>query len=658
MSKLSIAVIANCQFQTYAEALSIFLPNTNVQGFHVDNAIRNNIDLDVYDYIFIQRFGEKRSFFSEQKIANKGNVIFIPYILFSGYHPDYLATITANGNIIPSPLNTTACHSKIVALSHASGLTEEECFSLFDPEFYNIRRYGNVFSVSAENLISQLNDHDLDGNYLVNKWIKNDVFVFTPNHPKHYVIIDIARELAKKIPDQFINRKNIANYLQDHLAKGPILPVYPGLTDSYSSGELLFKRANKMEGNLLINLKEFIRESYLLYQASGSSQLGLKENLIEGFKKHVEKHTTMSQRELFHHPYRGLANHKYWARSISRLEVAEVDPVVGFSIQINSATKVATAGSCFAQHIANTLARSGMNYYVSEPGPSELTKEERHSRGYGLFSARYGNIYTAKQLLQLFERAYGNYTPNEDHWLSKDGTYIDSFRPNIGEKFASLEKLKKDRADHYSAVRAMFEQCDVFVFTLGLTEAWTNVLDGAVYPISPGVISENQDMGHYRFVNFEYDEILEDLMEFVQVFRAVNPSVQIILTVSPVPLIATYEDRHVLTSTTYSKSVLRTVAETISSCFNFIEYFPSYEIITGNFNNGSYYAKDLREVLPVGVAHVMRLFMKHCTSEQPRKIIAKQSIQKSAKDKEFALEVIAEIQELSEAVCDEELLVE
>ena len=54
----------------------------------------------------------------------------------------------------------------------------------------------------------------------------------------------------------------------------------------------------------------------------------------------------------------------------------------------------------------------------------------------------------------------------------------------------------------------------------------------------------------------------------------------------------------------------------------------------------------------------MRLFMKHCTSEQPRKIIAKQSIQKSAKDKEFALEVIAEIQELSEAVCDEELLVE
>jgi hypothetical protein len=39
----------------------------------------------------------------------------------------------------------------------------------------------------------------------------------------------------------------------------------------------------------------------------------------------------------------------------------------------------------------------------------------------------------------------------------------------------------------------------------------------------------------------------------------VNPKAKIIVTVSPVPLIATYVDRHVLVSNCYSKAALRSV---------------------------------------------------------------------------------------------------
>ena len=34
--------------------------------------------------------------------------------------------------------------------------------------------------------------------------------------------------------------------------------------------------------------------------------------------------------------------------------------------------------------------------------------------GYGIYSARFGNIYTARQLLQLIQRAYGEFVPVED----------------------------------------------------------------------------------------------------------------------------------------------------------------------------------------------------------------------------------------------------
>jgi hypothetical protein len=84
-----------------------------------------------------------------------------------------------------------------------------------------------------------------------------------------------------------------------------------------------------------------------------------------------------------------------------------------------------------------------------------------------------------------------------------------------------------------------------------------------------------------------------------------------ILTVSPVPLIATYEDQHVLVSNTYSKSVLRAAAEEISRRHSMCEYFPSYEMITGHHNQGAWYEADLRSVRAEGVEYVMHTFFKH-----------------------------------------------
>ena len=50
-----------------------------------------------------------------------------------------------------------------------------------------------------------------------------------------------------------------------------------------------------------------------------------------------------------------------------------------------------------------------------------------------------------------------------------------------------------------------------------------------------------------------------------------------------------------------SKSVLRVAAEQVAKAFEGVAYFPSYEIITGNFNRGQYYGPDLRDVTEAGV---------------------------------------------------------
>jgi hypothetical protein len=85
-----------------------------------------------------------------------------------------------------------------------------------------------------------------------------------------------------------------------------------------------------------------------------------------------------------------------------------------------------------------------------------------------------------------------------------------------------------------------------------------------------------------------------------------------------VPLIATYENRHVLVSTTYSKSALRVVADAVSRNISGVDYFPSYEIIAGPQSRGRFFANDLRTVTPEGVEAVMDVFARHYLTDAPQ----------------------------------------
>lgn len=315
------------------------------------------------------------------------------------------------------------------------------------------------------------------------------------------------------------------------------------------------------------------------------------------------------------HPYKLLPDKAFWKRSVAAPVPADIDPVGVFELRIQPETKVATAGSCFAQHIARHLRNSGFQYYVAEPGHPILPPSILEKHHYGTFSARYGNIYTARQLLQLFQRAYDRFQPVEDAWVESDGSVLDPYRPTVQSGgFISLVEMHADRVQHLAAVRQMFESLDVFVFTLGLTECWKAVTDGAVFPLCPGVEGGQFDPDRHVFHNQDAAEVTADMTEFIEGLQRVNPRAQVVLTVSPVPLMATADPgAHVLSATSYSKSVLRVAAEALRHKYDHVHYFPSYEIITASFSRGRYFAQDLRGVTEEGVSHVMRLFLRHAT---------------------------------------------
>ena len=100
-------------------------------------------------------------------------------------------------------------------------------------------------------------------------------------------------------------------------------------------------------------------------------------------------------------PYADAPSYRRWRQAIGQTPAADVDPVVALPFTITPTDKIVSAGSCFAQHIARHFLLNGFNYLVTETAHPILSADMAADFNYGLYSARYGNIYTTRQLLQL-----------------------------------------------------------------------------------------------------------------------------------------------------------------------------------------------------------------------------------------------------------------
>jgi hypothetical protein len=259
--------------------------------------------------------------------------------------------------------------------------------------------------------------------------------------------------------------------------------------------------------------------------------------------------------------------------------------------------------------------KNSYNVLDVEPPPPGLPDNLHQKFGFSMYSARYGNIYTVRQLLQLAQEVAGEWSPQNYIW-KKGGRFYDALRPAVEpEGLDSPEEVVEHRQYHVSRVKKLFESLDLFIFTLGLTEMWVHKESGTVYPTAPGTLVGEFEENRFEFKNAQFGEIIYDFNLFQNVLNKIRGGkpFKCLLTVSPVPLTATASGKHVLTSTVYSKSTLRSVAGQLSTNQAHIDYFPSYEIVTNPRNHSSAFSDNLRSVRDETVENVM----KHFFAEHP-----------------------------------------
>lgn len=310
------------------------------------------------------------------------------------------------------------------------------------------------------------------------------------------------------------------------------------------------------------------------------------------------------------HPYSALPDRHFWRRFVSDTAWRDLPFMDQPKFRLQASDRLATAGSCFAQHITRYMQRVGLEPFVAETAHPLLPAGDAPLQdSYRQFSARYGNVYTARQCLELVRQAAGS-MPVVNDFVEDGGRWFDLLRPGVPQQgFATQAEAVADRAHHLHCVQRMFAQIDVFVFTLGLTECWLNAETGHSYPVCPGTVRGSYRADLHRFHNFGHAEVVADLEALISEARALNPALKFIFTVSPVPLVATRSSDNVLVASAYSKAVLRAAVGEVTARHAHAQYFPSYEIISQPGSFGQYLASDLREVTDRGVGHVMACFL-------------------------------------------------
>ncbi|MEI7712256.1 MAG: GSCFA domain-containing protein [Rhodospirillales bacterium] len=297
------------------------------------------------------------------------------------------------------------------------------------------------------------------------------------------------------------------------------------------------------------------------------------------------------------------ADYQRWQSAIADIPSARADSSIAGKFQFGATDKLAAIGDSFCEKIVQLLVQEGFYHFVTEPANPIVYPHLLGGYNYGRFSARYGEIETARQLKQMLHRAYNDSVAIEPTWIADYGSYIDPYRPDIQPGgFATEAELHADRQQHRRATRKTIENTDVFIIVLTSTEGWVDVENENIFPVRDCSCSGIFDSNRHRLVKFETTEIIEDMTSVLAFVRSKNPNAKFILAVSPLSPVSVD-----------SKASLCNACTQLAVARDYVDYFPVYEMISGYRDRDLFPDWDRGSISEAGMQHTMHVFLNRFT---------------------------------------------
>lgn len=261
-----------------------------------------------------------------------------------------------------------------------------------------------------------------------------------------------------------------------------------------------------------------------------------------------------------------------------------------------------TMGSCFAREVEFALSEFGQRVLSKVvPGSSIAFRK-----------GGYTNRYNTAAMVNELEFALGlrEFNSASIVYADKERGLFQDLHSHPAGGFCSLD-VALERREAINSLFSRVREADVFVCTLGLTEVWYDKETGEYLNVSPSRSAvEEYYPDRFEFRVLDHADNMKNLSRIYEIVRQhLNPDMKIIVTVSPVPLLATFSGRDVVQANSFSKSTLRSCAESwVYANPGEIEYFPSFEMAM-NSNRDIVWQEDLIHVTAPFVREIMRSFL-------------------------------------------------
>ncbi|WP_320196959.1 GSCFA domain-containing protein [Agrobacterium rosae] len=249
---------------------------------------------------------------------------------------------------------------------------------------------------------------------------------------------------------------------------------------------------------------------------------------------------------------------------------------------IDENTRIVAFGSCFAENISQYLNGLGFNILTKRPSNAYVSKMGD------------GFVHT-DAIRGQFEWAWEGKNPSSHLWHGSSA-----------EEYGYDDEVR-------TATKAIFDQADMFIVTLGLSEVWYDEETKEVF--WRAVPKSHYDPERHKFRVVTFQETKDNLERIYSLIRKHRPEAKILFTISPIPLAATFRPVSAITASTASKAILKASFDEFYRGVDDenLHYFPSYEICRELFLHP--YGADGRHVMPYILDLNMNVFERYyCTT--------------------------------------------
>ncbi len=292
--------------------------------------------------------------------------------------------------------------------------------------------------------------------------------------------------------------------------------------------------------------------------------------------------------------------------AFQRLRQPFFTPHIWPTFEIQRGDQLFAIGSCFARGIEKALLARKMS--VLSAAPEFATFETISSEVTGLgFTNKYNTFSILNELRWALDASCK--FPEKSIVDLADGLCFD---PHINQTLPMADRTETlRRRAIVTQVNARVASCRVMIITLGLVEVWRDIEADIVINTTPPPEAMSRYPGRYEFRVSNFSENLANLEQIHALLaRFGHPDAQIVVTVSPVPLMATFTQQDIVVANTFSKSLLRTAAQEWAAAHPNVNYFPSYEMVLNSARDAAW-LEDMRHVQGRLVNHIMDTFLKY-----------------------------------------------